>query len=136
MLDGVKEGFQGAWEILQEKANFVKKGSNKVIDSWLDILPLMEEYHLEINSFAMNYSINPSLEVELKGLSKDFTIEKVQQYITEVKSPLVKSVFQAVKTTVALHARTKSVMKEDLIIEIRVSISPEIKVFLGIPVIE
>ena len=137
MLKGVKDGINSAWDTLVEKANFIKKGSNKMIDSWLDVLPRIASYGFEIKSLAMNYSINPSMEVELLGVYEDFSIERINEIMKENKNrPAVISVFQALKTTISLQKRLNETPKEEIIIEVRVSISPEIKVFLGVPLIE
>jgi hypothetical protein len=137
MLKGVKDGITGAWDVLVEKANLLKKGSNKMIDSWLEVLPRIASYGFEINSFAMNYSLNPSMEVELIGNLEDFPSERISEILKENKnSPAIRSVFQALKTTINLQKRLKETPKNEIIIEVRVSISPEIKVFLGVPIVE
>jgi hypothetical protein len=137
MLKDVRDGINNAWNTLVEKANFIKKGSNKMIDSWLEVLPRVASYGFEIKSFAMNYSINPSMEVELFGNREDFPMERINEIIKENKGkPAVLSVFQALKTTMNLQNRLKEPPKDEIIIEVRVSISPEIKVFLGVPLIE
>ncbi|MEZ4948032.1 MAG: hypothetical protein R2769_01080 [Saprospiraceae bacterium] len=137
MLKGVKDGIAGAWDTLVEKANLLKKGSNKMIDSWLEVLPRISSYGFEINSFAMNYSLNPSMEVELVGNLEDFPAERISEIMKENKnSPAIRSVFQALKTTINLQKRLKETPKNEIVIEVRVSISPEIKVFLGVPLVE
>lgn len=124
-------------ESLLNSVNFVKHQTNKVINRWLDVLPTIEKYGLKITSFAMSYSINPSLEVELVGKSAEFPLERIREILEENKSSAsITSVFQAVRTTKNLYERTKSTPQEDLIIEIKIRFSPEIKVFLGVPLIE
>lgn len=137
MLKDVKDGIHNAWNTLVDKANFIKKGSNKMIYSWLEVLPRVASYGFAIQSFAMNYSINPSMEVELVGHREDFPMERINEIIKENKGrPAVISVFQALKTTLNLHNKLKEIPKDEIVIEVRVSISPEIKVFLGVPLIE
>ncbi len=127
----------GFVEGLLNSINFFKHQTNKVINRWLEVLPTIEKYGLKITSFAMSYSINPSLEVELIGKSADFPIERIREILDENKSSAsIVSVFQAVRTTKNLYEKTKSTPQEDLIIEIKVRFSPEIKVFLGVPLIE
>ncbi|MFZ1454454.1 MAG: hypothetical protein WAT46_00325 [Saprospiraceae bacterium] len=71
---------------------------------------------------------------ELKGNTSDFTTDRIAQLLEENKDvKTVKFFLNVIKTTLALHQKTKAPTKEVLIVKIEVKLSPEIKVFLGKP---
>ena len=109
--------------------------SNKLISSWLGILPILEKQGLEVTSFSLGYSFSPYLEVELKGAVSNYPLDKLKLILEEEKSTGVRTVFQALKSTMVLYERFDSTPTDDLIIKIKVGISPEVKVFIGNPFI-
>jgi hypothetical protein len=46
------------------------------------------------------------------------------------------SVMNTIKTTYSLHRRIYATLKDPLIVKVKIRISPEIKVFLGEPIIQ
>lgn len=141
MLEKILRTLQDASEsIVQQASSFgdnAKEKSYQLIDEWLQIFPKLEVYGLEITSLALGVAISPSLEVELKGKHEQFTTEYVQQILDENRSSTaITSVFTTIKTTYALHRKIYATMREPLIVKIRIKLSPEIKVFIGEPIIQ
>jgi len=141
MIDKLMRSLQGAGDMLREQANSFKEGAKdkgyQIIEDWLQIFPKLQSYGLEITSFALSAAISPSLEVELRGKNADFSQERLQQILGEVKtSTALTSVFNTIKTAYALHRRTQATLRDPLMVKIRIRISPEIKVVLGMPSME
>lgn len=141
MIDKFKKTLQEATELLREQASSFGEGarekSYKVIEEWLQVFPKLEVYGLEISSFSLSVAISPALEVEMLGAHKDFTQEKIQRIIRENRrNAAILSVMNTIKTTYNLHHKTYANLNDPLIVKVRIRISPEIKVYLGKPVIE
>ncbi|MDF1868262.1 MAG: hypothetical protein P1U70_25800, partial [Saprospiraceae bacterium] len=123
-----------------EQANIIgdsaKEKAYNMIEEWVMILPKLEACGMEITSFGTSVSISPTLEVELKGKHEDFSKERLAELIEEhrVSTPL-RLVFNTIKTTYNLHHKSGSSIEEPLIVKIKVGISPEINVFIGLPLI-
>ena len=114
-----------------------REKSNQIIEDWLQIFPKLEHYHLKMNSFSVALGFSPGLEAELQGWHADFSPERLEQILKEVKgNPGLLSVFTTIKTAYSLHRKTNLVPVEPLIVRIRVRLAPEISVFLGKPLIE
>lgn len=141
MIDQIRKALQDASEMLRNQANTFGSGAKEkayeVIDQWLSVFPKLEIYGLEINSFSLGVALSPSLEVELIGKHEDFTPERIQAILKEnSKSTAIISVFNTIKTTYALHRKSYATLKEPLVVKIKVRLSPEIKVYIGQPLIE
>lgn len=138
MLEKLKSGFSNAKNSLFHEMTLIgqstMKGGTRLINSWLDVLPIMEEQGLEIVSFAMGYSLSPCLEVELKGDCDEFTEERLDKIMDENPGAIAKTIFQAIKTTLNIYRKTDSTPQNELIVAIRVRLSPEVKVFVGAPI--
>lgn len=140
MIDKIKKTLQEASEIIKDQASNLgenaKERSYRLIEEWLTIFPKLEIYGLEITSFALGVGLNPSLEVELKGDHKTFTRERIKEILDENKSSAaLTSVFNTISTTYKLHRRIYATLKDPLIVKIKIRLSPEIKVFIGEPII-
>lgn len=141
MIDKLKRTFQEATEMLKDQAANLGEGAKertyKLIDEWLQIFPKLEIYGLEITSFSLSVAISPSLEVELTGKHEDFTPEKLEEILKEDgKNAAMFSVFNTIRMTYSLHRKVYAALKEPLIVKIKLRISPEIKVFIGEPIIQ
>jgi len=140
MLNKIIRSFQQAGDVIKEQAlrlgDSAKEKGNYLIDEWIGILPILESYGLEMDSFGTSISINPTLEVELKGDHKDFTFEKLQKILDENKDNMpLAMVVKTIRTTYKFHQSTNCVMDEPLIVKIKVGLSPVISVFIGKPAI-
>jgi hypothetical protein len=114
-----------------------KKKSFQLIEEWLTVFPKLEIYGLEIRSFALSVALSPALEVEMVGRHEDFRPERLEAIIQETrKNAALVSVFTTIRTTYNLHRRTLANLNDPLVVKIRVRLSPEIKVYLGVPLIE
>ena len=141
MIDKIKQTLQEATEMLREQATSFGEGakekSYQVIEEWLQVFPKLEVYGLKISSFALSVAISPALEVEMIGRHEDFRQERLQRIIQENKrQPAILSVMNTIKTTYNLHRKTYANLEDPLILKIRIRLSPEIKVYLGKPIIE
>ncbi|MCB0546587.1 MAG: hypothetical protein KDD19_03310 [Phaeodactylibacter sp.] len=141
MIDKFKRAIQDASEVLREQAANLGEGAKEktyqLIEEWLQVFPKLEIYGLEITSFSLAVALSPALEVELKGSHEKFSKERLDEIVHEVrKSPALSSVFTTIRTTYSLHRRTYASLSDPLIVRIRIRLSPEIKVYIGKPVIE
>ena len=141
MIDRLKKTLQEASDMLREQASHLGEGarekSYQLIEEWLQIFPKLEVYGLEINSFSLSVALSPALEVELLGKHEDFTTERLRRITEDNRdSTALVSVLNTIKTTYAFHRKIYGNLKEPLIVKIRIRLSPEIKVFIGKPMIE
>ncbi len=141
MIDKIKKALQEATDLIKVQANSLGEGakekSYQLIEEWLKIFPQLEIHGLEITSFALSVVISPALEVELKGDHENFTQERLEQILAENRGKTaLLSVFNTIKTTYSLHRRIYATLQEPLIVKIKIRLSPEIKVYIGKPLIE
>jgi len=141
VIDKIWKSIQEASSQLMQQADELGKGAKekafKLIEEWIAVFPLLEEEHLLITSFALGISISPTLEVEFSGMHADFTPEKLEYLLNKYKdNTIMVSILRTIQTTYKLHSNLQSPLKEPLVVKARIGISPEVKVFLGEPVIE
>ncbi|MCB9276217.1 MAG: hypothetical protein H6564_19400 [Lewinellaceae bacterium] len=141
MIDKLKKAFQETADTLREQAAAFGEGAKEkgfqLIEEWLLIFPKLELYGLEVTSFALGVALSPSLDVELKGKHEDFSRERLEQILAETKSSAaLTSVFQTIRTAYMLHRRTMANLNSPLIVKVRIRLSPEIKVYIGKPLVE
>ena len=106
----------------------------QAIEKWLEEFPKIESYGLKVANFSFVMRISPSLEVEMRGTNADFPPERIAEILAENKSTsLTGMIFSAIKTTYRLHAKISPTPVDPLIVKIKLSISPEISVFIGTP---
>lgn len=141
MFDKILKTLQDASESIMDQASNLGEGAkektNKLIEDWMLVFPRLEAYGLEITSLALGVALSPSLEVELKGKHENFTQDRLQQILDANKSnAAITSVFSTVKTAYSLHRKIYASQREPLIVKVRIKLSPEIKVFIGEPIIQ
>jgi len=141
MIDKFIKAIQDASESIREQAVNIGEGAKEktyhLIEEWLQVFPKLEVYGLEITSFALTVALSPALEVELRGEHAKFTKERLEEIINETrKSAALASVFTTIRTAYNLHRRTYANLSDPLIVKIRIRLSPEIKVYIGKPIIE
>ncbi|MEM0992315.1 MAG: hypothetical protein AAF847_10300 [Bacteroidota bacterium] len=139
-IDQFKNMMREASETLKTQMNTV--GSNakdrayKLIEEWLVAIPVLEQEGLEMTSFALSVAISPALEVEFKGKTSLFTLDRLDQLKRKYKSKVpLQVVFTTIKTTYRMHQSINAPMKEPLIVKIKVKLTPEVSVFIGEPII-
>jgi hypothetical protein len=104
----------------------------QAIEKWLEEFPKIEGYGLQISNFSFIMRISPSLEIEMKGNHEDFPISRLDEIIAQnKKTSLVGMVFTAIRTAYRLHSKIASKPDDLLLVKLRLSISPEISVFIG-----
>lgn len=138
MLKNLFSTLQEAGAIVMDKAGEINDAAKEkimsTIDEWVEILPKIQALGFDMTSFGVSMSLSPVLMTELKGKSADFTPERLTELMTEYKDvKSIKLFLNVIKTTLALHQKTKAPQNEILIVKIEVKLSPEIKVFLGKP---
>ncbi|MEO1258175.1 MAG: hypothetical protein AAFZ15_05235 [Bacteroidota bacterium] len=136
MLDKLKKSFTTAGDLIKEQATALgdaaKQKGYSIINDWISILPKMESYGLETTFFSLSVSINPTLEVEMKGDADKFDQEYCEKLIEENKgSTPMNLAFNAIKTTYQLYRQTEMKTLNPLILRIKVRISPEVRVSYG-----
>lgn len=136
MIDKIKQTIKDMTDAIQEQASSftdnAKEKGYQIIEEWLQIFPKLEVYKLRINSFSLGVAISPSLDVELIGKHEDFSKERLQQILAEVRGNAALSlVFNTISTTYALHRRTYATLSDPLIVRIRIKLTPEVRVTLG-----
>jgi hypothetical protein len=141
MIDKIVKGLQDAGESIREQANMLSSGAKErtyeVIEDWLQVFPQLEIYGLKVESFAVGVAISPSLEVDLKGSHADFSMQRLEELLDKKdNSAALRTVLSTIKTTYSLHRRIYADLQEPLIVKVRVRISPEVKVFIGEPLIQ
>ncbi len=141
MLEKIQKALHEATETIKMQASSfgdsAKEKTYRLIEEWLKIFPKLEIYGLEMTSFSLGVAISPSLEVEMKGDHDKFPTERLEQILQENKgSAAMFSVFNTIKMAYSLHRRTYANLEEPLIVKIRIRLSPEIKVYIGKPIIE
>lgn len=141
MLDKLLRSLQEATDMLKNQVGNIgesaKEKGYEIIEEWLMVFPKLQQYGLEITSFSLGIALSPSLEVEFKGSHGNFSRERVQAIIDENKgNKAVYSVFSSIRMAYSFHEKIKATLNEPLILKIRVKLSPEIKVFIGDPIIQ
>lgn len=139
-LNAFFETAQNAGAALKEKAAGVSQAAMDhtigAIEKWLEEFPKIEEYGLQVTNFAFVMGLSPALEVELSGSHTTFPPEKFAEILENNKSgSLTGMVFGAIKTAYRLHGKISKTLEEPLIVKIKLSLSPEISVFVGQPFI-
>jgi hypothetical protein len=135
-LNTLLETARNAGTVIKEKAVGVGQsavdGTVEAIERWLEEFPKIESYGLKISSFSFIMRLSPSLDVELRGKHASFKKERLDEILAENKSTsLTGMVFAAIRTAYRLHGKIASKPQDPIIVKIRLSLSPEISVFIG-----
>lgn len=141
MLDKIQKALQDVTDTIKTQAGSIgdsaKEKTYRLIEEWLKIFPKLEIYGLQITSFSLGVALSPSLEVELKGDHENFPTARIDEILDENKgSAAMYSVFNTIKMAYNLHRQTYANLEDPLIVKIRIRLSPEIKVYIGKPIIE
>jgi len=137
-LSAIFESAQQAGNILKEKTAGLSQAALDhtiaAIEKWLEEFPKIEAYDLKVANFGFVMGLSPALELEMRGSHTSFPPEKLAEILAAHKSSsLTWMVFSAIKTAYRLHGKIAQTLEEPLIVRIRLSISPEISVFVGRP---
>lgn len=135
-LDTLLETALHAGAALREKAAGVGQSAMEstleAIEGWMEEIPRIEAYGLKMSSFAFIMRLSPSLDIELRGQHADFTPAHIDDILSRHKTTsLVGMVFTAMRTAYRLHARIAPAPQEQVVIKLRLSLSPEILVIIG-----
>ncbi|MEL7221319.1 MAG: hypothetical protein AAGJ93_08375 [Bacteroidota bacterium] len=142
MIDKLLKTLQEAGGTIKEQAAGLGTGAREktyaIIEDWLQIFPKLETYGLKVESFALGVAISPSVEVDLKGRHEDFTADKLAliSLDAEKSDAAMRMVISTIKTAYKLHGRISDELPDPLIVKIRIKLSPEVKVFIGEPLIQ
>lgn len=135
-INTLLETARNAGSAIKEKAVGVGQSAVdstvETIERWLEEFPKIESYGLKISSFSFIMRLSPSLDVELRGKHSAFKKERLDEILAENKSTsLTGMVFTAIRTAYRLHGKIASKPQDPIIVKIRLSLSPEISVFIG-----
>ncbi|WP_116127414.1 hypothetical protein [Lewinella sp. IMCC34183] len=138
MIDDILSGARNA---LSGLASTVGEGTrdktNKIIEEWMKIFPILEGYGLEITSFSMTLALNPALNVELVGKHSNWTEDLIKQRMSAHRGEAaLTTVFTAIRTAYRLQRQTHAQLRDPLILKVIVRITPEVRVVLGQPILE
>ncbi len=138
MLDKLWQTLHDATGMLKDSASSIGQGAREktqeVIEEWLKVFPRLEAYGFQVTSFSLGVSINPSLEAELRAAHDAFPPERIEQYLEETRSSAaLQMVFTTIKSTYGLYRKANLPLRGELIVRLRIRISPEIRVILGTP---
>lgn len=138
MFQKITSGLSDAKDAIKEGANKIGDAARdkamSVVDDWVAVLPKLEELGFEVTSFGITMSITPAMEVELEGKAEDFPLERLDELMKETQTGgLVNMFLGAVRTTVKLHERAGVDVGKPFYIKLNVTLSPEIRVFIGQP---
>jgi len=128
---------QGVSDLAGSVGDGAREKTLQMIEDWLEIFPTLAEYGLEITSFSMGLAISPSLNVELLGNHEDWSEEAIADRIDNHKGETALTmVLSTIRTAYRLQQKTKAPLKDPLILKVIVRISPEVRVVLGLPMLE
>jgi len=138
MINKIKNSLQNVGVILSEQASNLSGSAKEkgygFIEDWVTSLKRFEELGFEITSFGVGASITPSAEVEMVASHTTFPPERIDKIIEieKITTP-ISLVFSTIRTTYNLHKTAGCKLEEPLIVKIKVKLSPEINVILGMP---
>jgi len=139
MIEKLWQTLYDAAGSIKDQASTIGQGarekSQEAIEEWLAVFPRLEAYGFRVTHFSLGVSISPSLEVEMRAAHETFPPERIDQYLETTRaSTALQLVFNTVKSTYALYRKAKLPLRGELIVRLRIRISPEIRVIIGAPV--
>ena len=140
MIDKFKKSLSQASDALKDQmgnlGDSAKEKTFSMFEQYAEIFPKLQEYGMEMKTFGISVSISPAMEVVLKGKSKDFEVDRVDELIkTHKGETIITSVFRTMKTSIEIYEKSGGPQFEHIYLKIAVKISPEVKVVLGEPMI-
>lgn len=139
MIDKLIKTIQDTGQSLIDQTSQLGSGAKEktfaVIEDWLEIFPQLEAYGLKVECFSLGIAISPSVEVDLKGKHEDFTEEKLLAMMDEADDRALRTVLSTINTTYNMHRKVTKDLEDPLIVQVRISLSPEVRVFIGEPLL-
>lgn len=141
MIEKLRKTITNAGDALKEQATNVsdalKEKTYSLFEDWIKIFPSLENHGFKMTSFGLCVGISPSLDVEMRGKANTFTLEKLDKILEECKgNQALTTVFKAIKKTYEWHLKTGTEGKFDaILLKLSVKITPEVKVYLGTPML-
>ena len=141
MKEKIQRTFTHITEAIADTLDNLKEAAKEkgqlFIDDWLQVFPELEEMGLEITSFGVVLALGPSLEVEMTGPSSAFTEERIDALLKEHElNQYVTLVLKTIRTTRQMHKKLgKDEIYENLLVKVRVRVPPEVRVYIGPPVV-
>ena len=138
MKEKIEKTFSQVMTSLKETVNDIaesaKNKSGAIIDDWLSVFPELEAMGLEITSFGIGLAISPSLEVELTGSGAAFTEQRLDSLVQEYRENThVLLVLRAIRTTRKMYVKLGKDVFEEMFIQVKVKVPPEVRVYFGEP---
>ncbi len=127
-------------DTIREQADHLNEAAkekiNHIIEDWLAVFPKLGEHDLRVSSFGYCMGLSPSLDVELLGDAAMFDRERIQKILDEHKDErLMSFVFKAIRTAYDMHSKVGQAPFDIILVRLSIKIVPEIKVYLGQPLL-
>ncbi|GIV31363.1 MAG: hypothetical protein KatS3mg029_0714 [Saprospiraceae bacterium] len=111
-----------------------RQKSEALIDEWISVLPKLQAMGFQIQYFALEASINPTLVIEMQADYQQFPMERIQSMSEQWReSTPMYLIFSTMKTTLSLYQRTNMRLVNPLVVRISLKLVPEIQVSFGKP---
>jgi len=123
-------------ETITDLGDSAKEKTISVIESWLEVFPILESMGLSITNFGVTLALSPALEVELSGPPALFDEGRLAAYREQYsKDTRVSTVLRAIHTTQLMYHKLGKEQSDEIFLKIRVKVPPEVSVYIGRPVI-
>jgi hypothetical protein len=123
-------------ETITDLGDSAKEKTITLIESWLEVFPILESMGLSITNFGVTLAISPAMDVELSGPPGLFDGDKLEQYKEQYHDDArVKTVLRAIQSAKLMYHKLGKQESEEIFLKIRVKIPPEVGVYFGRPAI-
>lgn len=123
-------------ETISDLGDSAKEKTISIIESWLEVFPILESMGLNITNFGVTLGLSPALEVELSGPPGLFDGGKLEAYREQYSSDSrILAVLRAIQTARMMYGKLGKQESDEIFLKIRVKVPPEIGVYYGRPAI-
>jgi len=121
-------------ETITDIGDSAKEKTISVIESWLEVFPILESMGLTITNFGIVLALSPALEVELSGPPGLFDGDRLAQYREQYKKDTrVSTVLRAIHSAQLMYRKLGKEETDEIFLKIRVKVPPEVGVYFGRP---
>lgn len=123
-------------ETLTDLSESARRKTIAVVESWILVFPELESMGLEITSFGATLGISPAVEVELTGPGEIFADGRLETLRETYRSNVqVSMVLRVVDATRQMYDKLGKDTGEQIFLNIKVKVPPQISVYFGKPTI-
>jgi hypothetical protein len=121
-------------ETITDLGDSAKEKTISLIESWLEVFPILESMGLTITNFGITLALSPAMEVELSGPPGLFDEGMLDQYKEQYDGDVrVKTVLRAIDSAKLMYQKLGKKEQDEIFLKIRVKIPPEVSVYFGRP---